>query len=265
MAGAKQAEVLLFDIVQEIAREGLKPGDRLPPKSELMRRYGAGATPVREALRMLELSGLISLRPGPTAGAVLQTADAEHLAALVAAFLTMAGATYGELLDAWAATEPLLAAAAAATPDRAGVRAALGGFAAEPESDEPVHPTHAIDFHDAVARCAGNRALGLVAQVLSYVVADLYWSATEIAAPGRLVRHDHHEVAEAILAGDPEGAYRCRAAHARNTSGGILARIGHGRDERLVLPPRRVGAPPYRRRPPARSTQAGVTASGSAK
>lgn len=262
---AKKAQGLLFDIVRDITADGLEPGDRLASQSEMMRRYGAGATPLREALRMLELSGLVSVRPGPAAGAVVEVADAEHLAALVAAYLSMAGATYGELLDAWAATEPLLAAAAAANPDRAAVTAALGGFAIEPESDEPVPPAHAIDFHDAVAGAAGNRALRLVAQVLSYVVADLYWAATDVAAPGRLVRHDHHEVAEAILSGDAEQSYRSMAAHARNTSGGILARIGHGRDDRLVLPPPRVGAPTYRRRPLVRGGYSGGGANGSAK
>ncbi|HEX7948317.1 MAG TPA: FCD domain-containing protein [Phenylobacterium sp.] len=246
---AKKAQGLLFDIVRDVAAEGLRPGDRLPSQGEMMRRYGAGATPLREALRMLELAGLVSVRPGPAAGATLEEANAEHLAALVAAFLSLAGVTYAELLEAWAATEPLLAAAAAANPDRARVKAELAAFAEEAESDEPVSPTHAIDFHDAVARVAGNPALGLVAQVLSYVVADLYWASTDAALAGGLVRHDHHDIAEAILAGDPERAGRAMATHARNTSGGILARIGRRSDERFVLPPMRVGAAPYRQRP----------------
>ncbi|HEY0649557.1 FadR/GntR family transcriptional regulator [Phenylobacterium sp.] len=260
---AKKAQGLLFDIVRDIAAEGLAPGDRLPSQAEMMRRYGAGATPLREALRMLELSGLVSVRPGPAAGAILEEASAEHLAAVVAAFLCLAGVTYGQLMDAWAATEPLLAAAAAANPDRAKVTDELAAFAAEAESDEPVTPTHAIDFHDAVARAAGNPALGLILQVLSYVVADLYWAATDIAAPARLVRHDHHEIAEAILAGDAERARRSMEAHARNTSGGILAHIGRGRDEPLALPPRRVGTATYRQRPLVRGGYA--SASGSAK
>jgi len=262
---AKRAEGLLFDIVRDVVAEGLGPGDRLPQQADMMRRYAVGATPLREALRMLELSGLVSVRPGPAAGAIVEEANAEHLAVLVAAFLSMAGVTYGQLLDAWAATEPLLAAAAAANPDRARVSAEIAALAAEPESDEPMTPTHAIDFYDAVARAAGNPALSLVAQVLSYVVADLYWSATDVPTPARAVRHDHHEIAEAILAGDAERAYRSMAAHARNTSGAILDRVGRRREEPFVLPPRRVGAAPYRHRPLVRGGYAGAGANGSAK
>lgn len=262
-AAAKKAQSLLFDIVRDIGADGLEPGDRLPSQVEMMRRYGAGATPLREALRMLELAGLLSVRPGPAAGPILEEANAEHLAALVAAFLGLAGVTYGQLLDAWAATEPLLAAAAAANPDRERVMAELRSAAAESESDEPVSPTHAIDFHDAVARAAGNPALGLVAQVLSYVVADLYWAATDVAAPARLIRHDHHEIARAILAGDALEAYQRMAEHARNTSGGILERVGHARGDRFILPPRRVGSAPYRQRTLVRGAY--VSANGSAK
>lgn len=253
MSAEKRAQGLLFDIVHDIAVDGLRPGDRLPPQAEMMRRYSAGPTPLREALRMLELCGLVSLRPGPSAGATLEPADAEHLAALVAAFLCLSRTTYGQLLDAWAATEPLLAAAAAANPDRERVVRELAHFAAEAESDEPVPPPHAIDFHDAVARAAGNPALSLVLQVLSYVVADRYWASTEIPAPGRQVRHDHHEIAEAILLGDAEGARRSMEAHCRGVTGAVLERVGCRRDEPFEWPRRRVGTAIYRERPAVRA------------
>ena len=249
----KRAHDLLFDLVRNLAADGLRAGDSLPPQAEMTRRMGVGPTPVREALRMLELSGLVSIRPGPGARVVLEEPNAEHLAALVAAFLCLAGVTYGQLMDAWAATEPLLAEAAARNPDRAQVRAALARFASEPESDEPVHPSHAMDFHDAVARAAGNPALSLVLQVVSSVVADLYWSETDAVPPGRLVRHDHHEIAEAILAGDPERARSVMETHARVTAQNVLDRVGRMQDEPFLGARRRPGAAAYRRRPLVRA------------
>jgi DNA-binding GntR family transcriptional regulator len=88
-------------------------------------------------------------------------------------------------------------------------------------------------------------------QALSYVVADLYWSATDALPPGRLVRHDHHEIAEAILAGDAERARLRMQAHARATSEGILARVGQPAHEPFVWTRRRLGTAAYRQRPPA--------------
>jgi DNA-binding FadR family transcriptional regulator len=266
MTAAKKAQGLLFDIVHDIAADGLGPGDRLPSQAEMMRRYRAGPTPLREALRLLEFSGLVSLKPGPNAGAVLEPATAEHLAGLMAPFLSLAGVTHGQLLDAWAATEPLLAAAAAQNPDRALVTRELAVFAAEPQSDTPVSAAHAIDFHDAVARAAGNPALGLVLQVLSYVVADLYWASTDMLPPGGPVRHDHREIAEAILAGDADRARSAMEAHARDGADGILARVGHTRDEPFRWTGPRLGLATYRQRPTAMSAYAGGSAiNGSAK
>lgn len=64
-------------IFQEVANqlrrtisEGrLKPGDKLPPERELAQMFGVSRNTMREALRALELSGLIELRLGSTGGA----------------------------------------------------------------------------------------------------------------------------------------------------------------------------------------------------
>jgi DNA-binding FadR family transcriptional regulator len=64
-------------IFQEVANqlrrlisEGrLRPGDKLPPERELAKSFGVSRNTMREALRALELSGLIELRLGATGGA----------------------------------------------------------------------------------------------------------------------------------------------------------------------------------------------------
>lgn len=51
--------------VQELILSGqLKPGDRLPPERDLVRQLGVGRTSVREALRILEGMGLLTVKPG---------------------------------------------------------------------------------------------------------------------------------------------------------------------------------------------------------
>ena len=59
-------------IYQEIVRQikalvgdgKLKSGDRLPPERELTERFRVSRTSVREALRAIESTGLIEIRPG---------------------------------------------------------------------------------------------------------------------------------------------------------------------------------------------------------
>lgn len=56
---------LIFDGV-------FKPGDKLPPETELAQQFNVGRQSVREALRILELSGFIRIQKGGGGGAVIK-------------------------------------------------------------------------------------------------------------------------------------------------------------------------------------------------
>ena len=60
-----------FEAVVEQIRSALnvgryRPGDELPPERELAAVFGVSRTVVREAIRVLELSGLLIVRHGGT-------------------------------------------------------------------------------------------------------------------------------------------------------------------------------------------------------
>ena len=57
---------LIFDGV-------LKPGDRLPSETELAHQFDVGRQTIREALRILELSGFITVQKGGSGGPLIQT------------------------------------------------------------------------------------------------------------------------------------------------------------------------------------------------
>jgi GntR family transcriptional regulator, transcriptional repressor for pyruvate dehydrogenase complex len=59
-------------------REGsLLPGDRLPPERELAERFGVSRVTVRDALRVLEVLGMIEVRVGAGGGPVVRAPGAE--------------------------------------------------------------------------------------------------------------------------------------------------------------------------------------------
>jgi DNA-binding FadR family transcriptional regulator len=47
----------------------LRPGDKLPPETEMSKMFGVSRPAIREALRILELSGLIAIKKGVKGGA----------------------------------------------------------------------------------------------------------------------------------------------------------------------------------------------------
>ena len=60
----KVYEGILMQLNEIIAEENLRPGDKLPSERELSERLSVGRSSVREALRALELLGLIETRRG---------------------------------------------------------------------------------------------------------------------------------------------------------------------------------------------------------
>ena len=105
-------------VYEEVARqmqahllENLKPGDVLPPERELAQRLGVSRGSVRDAIRSLELVGLLEPRQGM--GTVVCEPSADILVNPLAAVLMQKRKLVGELLDVRRIIEPPLAGRAA--------------------------------------------------------------------------------------------------------------------------------------------------------
>lgn len=70
---ARAWRVVLESIEADLLEQRLKPGDHLPPERELASTLGVGRSSVREALRVLEVMGLIrtGTGSGPSSGAII--------------------------------------------------------------------------------------------------------------------------------------------------------------------------------------------------
>src|SRR5438876_1102993 len=112
----KTSEVVALEIVRDIVAQKLQPGDRLPLESEMLVQYRVSRSSLREALRLLEVQGLIAIRPGPGAGTVVGRVLPGNLSRTLTLHLHMLGTNYDDLLEAWVETEPVLARLAALNP-----------------------------------------------------------------------------------------------------------------------------------------------------
>jgi GntR family transcriptional repressor for pyruvate dehydrogenase complex len=69
-------EAICAQVRGELALGNLKPGDKLPAERDLALRLGSSRTAVREALRSLEIAGVVELRKGVKGGAFIRDGDA---------------------------------------------------------------------------------------------------------------------------------------------------------------------------------------------
>ncbi len=67
----KRSDAIADGIKVWILHEGLKPGDKLPKERELAAHFNCAKGTLREALKSLEVQGLITLKTGPSGGPVL--------------------------------------------------------------------------------------------------------------------------------------------------------------------------------------------------
>src|SRR6478609_12186507 len=70
-----RAEAVARDLEIEILCDGLSPGERLGTKDDIRQRFGVAVATINEAVRLLEMRGLIEARPGPGGGLFVATSS----------------------------------------------------------------------------------------------------------------------------------------------------------------------------------------------
>jgi DNA-binding FadR family transcriptional regulator len=207
----KTSERIAVDIVHDIVSDGLRSGDHLPLEAAMGEQYQASRGSVREALRLLEVQGLVHLKPGPGGGPVVGTVDPANLARMVTLYFHLNASTYGELLDAQALLESLCAQRAACHPDR---RDALRPFLdPEPPDSEVAYRVVTIAFHQAVYELADNNVLTLLTRSVTHIVTEHVVATMDPVELRPAILHEHAELATAIVAGRAPKAARLMATH----------------------------------------------------
>jgi GntR family transcriptional regulator, transcriptional repressor for pyruvate dehydrogenase complex len=207
----KTSERVANQIVHDIVARRLGTGDRLPLEAAMGEQYGVSRASLREALRILEVQGLIRLKPGPGGGPVVGAVDPANLARTAALYFHLGAATYGDLLASQAMLEPMCAMAAAAHPDR---RPAMKPFleAHLPDAEDEYREL-TVDFHGTVYALAANPVLTLLTQAVTHIVTSHVVATMDPVELRPAILHEHAALARAVAAGHREKARRLMAEH----------------------------------------------------
>jgi GntR family transcriptional regulator, transcriptional repressor for pyruvate dehydrogenase complex len=177
-ARRKRTDEIADAIKRLIVEHGLGPGDRLPQEKELMAQYAAGKGTVREALKSLEVQGLIRIRTGPGGGAFIERMSENRAMSLLSNFLFAKELTIADIYAMRKVLEPLVAVSAIGNIDEAAVQRLndiIAIYDHEPaDAEERWGQRMAeLDFHAVVAEYSSNPILAFTCRFLQRLLKEL--------------------------------------------------------------------------------------------
>lgn len=211
-----------------LERGELKPGDQLPAERQLAEQFEVSRASVREALRSLELLGMVETRAG--GGTFVRHAQADDLARPLSSLITR-GHTVADVIDVRGLVEPAVAERAARNiteTEIAELREILRAQEKKVAAGQP-YVEEDTRFHELIGQAARNELLTTMLGVIWDVLraSREEWLQTERRAHSSL--DAHRRILAALEQHDPEAARAAAADHIRAVGEGIL-RLIKGKD-----------------------------------
>jgi GntR family transcriptional regulator, transcriptional repressor for pyruvate dehydrogenase complex len=200
-------------IRQLILEATFEPGRPLPSERVLARRFGVGRGSVRDALRMLEMLGLLEMRHGQ--GTFPRELSVDRLVAPLATVLTYRSDLQDELMDVRRMFEPAVARAAALRVTEDDLIAFERVLSAQRRKLKTGYSAIAEDtaFHAALARATRNRVIVHIMETLNNLLVES--RKQTLRQKGRPERslEGHEAIVTAVRRHDPDGAARAMHDH----------------------------------------------------
>jgi len=228
----------IVEQIRALIRQGhLQPGDRLPNERKLCERFGVSRVSVRDALRILEASGLIEIRVGARGGAFLTAPTAAGVGARLSDMLTMSSLSAQEVTEARVVFElgiiDLICARADDT-DLAELAEICERSSAAVEAHE-YSMDLSLEFHVRLARAAHNQAIDLIVSSFQQALRMSLFEAHAVAPLMGVAGTDEHwELVEALRRRDSRRAREVMTTHLARTT----ARLQSSSPSRPTLPVR---------------------------
>lgn len=210
----------------------LRPGDRLPPERQLAELFQVSRNSVREAIKSLEQQGVLVSRPG-SGTFVADQSEANLTQALERAFLRERH-RLSDIFELRLLLEPQIAFLAAQRITDSECRR-LDEMIAQQElalDASNVYREHDQAFHDFIAACTGNQAIGRLMEQIQ----DMLIESRDEALQSRRRCEDsfagHTRLAQALRDHDPDRAREAMTLHLRQTQQHLFTNMG-GKHERL--------------------------------
>lgn len=208
--------------VRDLIRDGhLRPGQRLPAERDLAVRFQVSRASLREAIRALELEGLVVIRPG--AGTFVSEEGFDAAVDALARRLLAEREALADVVELRLLLEPQIATLAArrATPED---KERLEAILKEQEEQVARGETGAAAdaaFHTAVASASHNQALVRLSATLGDLLAPSRDETLQTPERSHRSLKSHRSILSAIQQGEAEAARQAMTEHIVSVDPGL--------------------------------------------
>jgi DNA-binding FadR family transcriptional regulator len=216
----KRSEIIARDLATFIVDSDLQPGRALPPEHEMIASLGVGRTTLREALRLLETRGVLTIKSGPGGGPVVRRPRLSDLGESLTLILQFEGATLAEVVEARQSLEFIMCRAAATKITDAAIEELreINSVLAQNPQDLDLVLEQNVAFHRRIGAASGNVVLQMFLETVISVgdgrAVGVTYGPKQVAA----IAVAHDRIIDALAAHDPEAAGAAMQDHLDNSA-----------------------------------------------
>ena len=199
--------------IERLILKKLQPGDKLPSERELADMLRVSRGSIRDAIRSLELMGLVEPRQG--AGTIVREISANSVVNPFANALKRRKELVSELLDFRKMLEPPLAARAAthASPEEIAEMEEILQRQAKTQDQGAAAIAEDAEFHYSVALASGNSVVLKVIDTIMDLLRDTRERSLQVEGRSQKSLAGHRRILAAIKRHDAEAAKAAMRRH----------------------------------------------------
>lgn len=223
----KLSDQVVDRIKHWLMTERMQPGDRLPQEKELMSLLGVSRGTIREALKALEVQGVVRVATGRFGGAVVAEVGYETAANLLGNYFYFKKLLAKEIYEFRQLIEPEMAAEVVgrlAETDFRRLEELIESCACVEDTPDARRRQRLdeLEFHNVLAACCPNPLFSFACQFVNKVLADqVVYKRMYLDRQEHIDRENHaahSELLEAYRAGDRDRVHQSMSRHMRQCS-----------------------------------------------
>lgn len=217
----KISDMVADDLRRWIAQENLQPGDRLPNERALLEHYSCSKGTIREALKSLEVQGLVKMVTGPNGGPEVCTVSLDVIMQQLRTFLHFQKFDFQQVYSLRQSLEVMLAQSVVGRLEEehlAKLQANINAYELlRAQGDRHGARRVELEFHDILTEACSNPILAFICRFINGLLRDLVEYRSDQyddhEAFGNHNIHSHRQLLQAYRDGDSQAVTQLMEEH----------------------------------------------------